>query len=241
MKTTQSNLLEAQNIGKYYRFALYLSIFTIVYNIAEGLISTIIGYSDESLTLFGFGIDSFIETISGIGIATMIYRIAKNPASNKSPFEITALKITGWSFYALSAGLTVTAVVSILENKQPESTFWGVIISLVSIACMWALIHYKKSVGAVLNSKAIVADANCNIVCVYMSITLLASSFLYESFSFPYVDAAGALGLVFFSLKEGRECFGKAASLHDACNCSDEAGVPTQYSTKGTKVWQANK
>jgi divalent metal cation (Fe/Co/Zn/Cd) transporter len=241
MKNDQVDSMEPPNVGKYYHFALYLSIFTIVYNIAEGLISTIIGYSDESLTLFGFGVDSFIETISGIGIAAMIYRIAKNPESNKSPFEVTALKITGWSFYVLSAGLAVSAILSIIEKRQPDSTFWGVIISVISIAFMWALIHYKKSVGALLNSKAIVADANCNVVCVYMSITLLASSFLYETFSLPYVDAAGALGLVFFSVKEGRECFGKAASLHDACTCNNESGAIIPLNTTGAEQWQANK
>jgi hypothetical protein len=55
-----------------------------------------------------------------------------------------------------------------------------VIISVISIAAMLVLIHYKKKIGAALNSKAIIADANCNVVCVYMSLTLLASSFLYE-------------------------------------------------------------
>lgn len=207
---------------KLYKFALYLSIFTIVYNIAEGLISTWIGYSDESLTLFGFGVDSFIETISGIGIAAMVLRIARNPLSSKSQFEVAALKVTGWSFYGLSAGLLVSAVLSLLSGRQPESTFWGVIISVISIAAMLVLIHYKKKIGAALNSKAIIADANCNVVCVYMSLTLLASSFLYEMFALPYVDAAGALGLVYFSVKEGRECFEKVRSLNDACSCGHD-------------------
>lgn len=207
---------------KLYKFALYLSIFTIIYNIAEGLISTIVGYSDESLTLFGFGVDSFIETLSGIGIAAMVIRIANNPTSSKSPFEITALQITGWSFYALSAGLLVSAILSVISGQQPESTLWGVVISLISIVSMLGLIYYKKKVGTALNSKAIIADANCNVVCVYMSLTLLAASFLYEVFSLPYVDAAGALGLVYFSVKEGKECFGKAKSMSDACACGHD-------------------
>lgn len=207
---------------KLYKFALYLSIFTIVYNIVEGLISTAVGYSDESLTLFGFGVDSFIETISGIGIAAMIYRISHNPSSSKSPFEVTALKITGWSFYGLSAGLFISAVLSVISGEQPNSTFWGVIISLVSIVAMLGLIYYKKKTGHALNSKAIIADANCNVVCVYMSITLLASSFLYEVFSIPYVDAAGAIGLVYFSVTEGKECFEKAESLNDTCACGHD-------------------
>lgn len=207
---------------KWYKIALFLSVLTIIYNIAEGLISTFVGYSDESLTLFGFGVDSFIETISGAGITAMVIRIGRNPGSSKSPFEMTALKITGWSFYALSVGLAVTAILAIIGNKQPTSTFWGVIIAAISILTMWLLIHHKNKTGARLNSSAIIADARCNIVCVYMSVTLLASSFLYELASVPYVDAAGALGLVFFSVKEGRECFGKAASLNDTCVCADE-------------------
>ncbi len=207
---------------KLYDFVLYLSLFTIVYNIAEGLISTMIGYSDESLTLFGFGVDSFIETISGIGIAAMIFRIANNPLSKKGPFEITALKITGWSFYILSGGLLISAIFSVMQNRQPESTFWGVIISLISIIAMLILVYYKKKVGKQLDSKAIIADANCNVVCIYMSITLLASSFLFETFHIPYIDAAGAIGIVYFSIKEGRECFEKAESLSDTCGCEHD-------------------
>ncbi|MFA6455996.1 MAG: cation transporter [Bacteroidota bacterium] len=215
----QSISIEKQRL---YNFALYLSLFTIVYNIAEGLVSTIVGFSDESLTLFGFGVDSFIETVSGIGIAAMVFRIAQNPLSSKSPFEITALKVTGVSFYILSVGLVFMAVLSVIENKQPESTFWGVIISLVSIISMVFLIYYKRKVGTALDSKAMIADANCNVVCVYMSITLLASSFLYELFSIPYIDAAGALGLVYFSVVEGKECFEKAESLNGECGCGHD-------------------
>jgi divalent metal cation (Fe/Co/Zn/Cd) transporter len=213
---------EIHTLDKLYKFALYLSIFTIIYNIAEGLISMWLGYSDESLTLFGFGVDSFIETISGIGIAAMVMRIWRNPLSKKSQFEVTALKITGWSFYGLSAGLLVSALLSIISGREPESTFWGMIISVISIAAMLVLIHYKKKIGTALNSKAIIADANCNVVCVYMSLTLLASSFLYEWFSLPYIDAAGALGLVYFSIKEGRECFDKARTLSDSCSCGHD-------------------
>lgn len=222
MEIAQPNPTLSIEKQKLYAFAMYLSIFTIVYNIAEGLVSTLIGFSDESLTLFGFGVDSFIETISGVGIAAMVIRIANNPTSNKSIFEITALKITGWCFYVLSAGLFVSAILSAITGQNPESTFWGVIISSISISIMWALIYYKKKVGKELDSKAMIADANCNLVCIYMSITLLASSFLYEMFALPYVDAAGALGLVYFSIKEGKECFEKAESLNDECGCEHD-------------------
>ena len=132
------------------------------------------------------------------------------------------MKITGWSFYLLSGGLFISAIFSVISGQQPESTFWGVVIASFSIAAMLGLIYYKKKIGRELNSSAIMADANCNVVCVYMSVTLLASSFLYEVFSVPYMDAAGALGLVYFSVKEGKECFEKAESMNDGCGCEDD-------------------
>ena len=60
---------------KLYQKAYLLSLFTIFYNLIEGVVSMLLGYEDETLTLFGFGVDSFIEVMSGIGIAMMIRRI----------------------------------------------------------------------------------------------------------------------------------------------------------------------
>ena len=71
-------------------FAFLLSIITILYNIAEGLFSVFFGFSDETLALFGFGLDSFVEVISGIGIFHMIVRMKRNPISERYGFERTA-------------------------------------------------------------------------------------------------------------------------------------------------------
>jgi len=95
------NIINTTDNNRLYKIALGLALFTIINNIAEGLISTYLGFEDESLALFGFGADSFIEVISGIGIAHMIIRIQKRPDSNKDLFERTALWITGFAFYSL--------------------------------------------------------------------------------------------------------------------------------------------
>jgi hypothetical protein len=79
-----------------WRRAYYLALFTIAFNIAEGLVSIFFGITDDALTLFGFGMDSFIETISAIGVLVMIRRIRENPGSDRSKFEVRALRITGW-------------------------------------------------------------------------------------------------------------------------------------------------
>jgi divalent metal cation (Fe/Co/Zn/Cd) transporter len=200
-----------------YKQAFGLSQFTIIYNIIEGVLSMALGYEDETLTLFGFGVDSFIEVMSGIGIAIMILRIRQNPDSSKSIFEIRALKITGTAFYLLSLGLLAGIVVNIINHHKPETTLWGVVISVISIAVMIWLMNAKKSIGKKLDSEPIVADANCTKICVYMSLVLLASSLIYEFTGFAYADVIGAAGLVYFSFTEGKEAFEKAKGKE--CDC----------------------
>jgi divalent metal cation (Fe/Co/Zn/Cd) transporter len=213
------NILDISSDRKrLYNFAFVLAIFTIIYNIIEGVVATYFGYTDESLALFGFGIDSFIEVISGLGIASMIIRIQRNPNSNRDNFERTALKITGFAFYGLVAGLLITSVYNIWSGHKPETTFWGIVVSAISIAVMWALIIAKIRVGKDLNSEAILADANCTKVCIYMSIILLVSSVIYSVTNFAYIDSIGTLGLAYLSFKEGKECFGKASSNKLCCD-----------------------
>ena len=203
---------------KLYEQAYRLSLFTIFYNVIEGVVSMLMGYEDETLTLFGFGVDSFIEVMSGIGIAVMILRIRQNPESPKSNFEIKALKITGTAFYMLSVGLLVGIITNLINHHKPETTLWGVIISLVSIAVMVCLMNAKKKVGTALNSAAIIADSNCTKVCVYMSLVLLVSSLIYQFTGFAYADIIGTAGLIYFSIAEGKEAFDKAKGKECACD-----------------------
>jgi divalent metal cation (Fe/Co/Zn/Cd) transporter len=205
--------------NKYYTTAMRLAFFTIFYNIVEGLISVWLGINDETLTLFGFGVDSFIEVMSGIGIAVMIMRIKQNPDSPKGTFEIKALKITGSAFYLLSVGLLIGIVYNLINHHQPETTFWGIVISLISIVTMMWLMNAKKQVGLQLNSEPIISDSNCTKVCVYMSIVLLASSLIYEVTGFTYADVIGAIGLIYFSITEGKEAFEKAKGKE--CDCCE--------------------
>lgn len=198
---------------RFYNYALWLAIFTIVYNLLEGLVSVYFGAHDEALTLFGFGVDSFIEVMSGIGILAMVIRIRQNPDTPRGQFEQTALRITGWSFYLLAAGLALTAIYNIATSHKPTTTLPGLIISLISIALMWSLLKGKLKVGHALNSAPILADANCSMVCIYMSLVLLAASLIYQLTGFGFVDSIGAIGLIYFSYNEGKESFEKAGSV----------------------------
>ncbi|AFH48581.1 Hypothetical protein IALB_0869 [Ignavibacterium album JCM 16511] len=206
-------------MNKLLRTAFFLSLITISYNLIEGIVSVYFGAGDETLALFGFGVDSFVEVFSGIGIAHMIFRMKYSKVQTQDAFEKTALRITGTAFYLLTLGLVVGSVLNLLNNVKPTTTIPGIIIASISILTMYWLMTSKLKVGRALNSDAIIADANCTRTCFYLSFILLASSGLYELFNILYFDIIGSLGIAYFAFSEGREAFEKVKSGKLKCNC----------------------
>jgi len=206
------------NRNRLYRAANILALITIYYNILEGIFSVGFGASDETFALFGFGLDSFVEVISGVGVWHMIRRIRKAGNAGPDAFERRALQITGTAFYTLAAGLIITGGLSLFQGHEPETTFWGIVIALISICSMWLLIHYKVKVGKALDSQAILADAACTRTCLFLSVVLLLASAGYELTGIAGLDAAGAVVIAGFAFHEGHEAFEK--SRGKACSCS---------------------
>ncbi len=182
-----------------YRRALILAMITIFYNIVEGVVSVWLGLEDDTLSLFGFGLDSFVEVISGVGIWHMVRRQQARPDEDPDHFERTALKITGTAFYVLAAGLVASAAWNLYNLHRPDTTFWGVVIALVSLSVMWLLIRAKEKVGREIG---------------------------YELTGIGGLDAAGALGIAWFSFREGREAFAEAKGL--TCSRCDDTSTETQ-------------
>lgn len=218
---------------KLYALASALALVTIGYNIVEGAVSVFFGIEDESMALFGFGLDSFVEVISGVGIWHMVRRIRNNGSENPDQFEQTALKITGTGFYVLTIGLTATAAFDLYRGHQPETTFWGIVISLVSIASMWLLIHFKVKVGSELGSQAILSDAACTRACMQLSIVLLIASAGYELTHIGGLDSAGTFVIAGLCFREGKEAFEKAKAKSFACTCGGACSTGESRDTAG--------
>lgn len=201
-----------------YATANFLAVLTIIYNIIEGLVSVWFGIADETLTLFAFGIDSFVEVISAVGVWHMVRRLRKSSDENRDAFERQALRITGAAFYLLAVGLAFTAVWNIYTGHKPDTTLWGIIVGAVSIVCMWLLVHFKMKTGKTLNSGAIISDAACTRVCMWLALVLLVASIGYELTGIGLLDSIGSLVIAWLSIREGKEAFGKAKGLKCCCS-----------------------
>lgn len=199
------------------KFAIFLAIVTVFYNLIEGFVSVYFGLNDDSLALFGFGLDSFVEVISGIGIWHMVLRIKQDGNKHRDHFEKRALQITASAFYLLAIGLVISSIYNLYSGAFPDTTFWGVVIAVISIIVMWRLIRAKTQVGTALHSDAIIADANCTKACMHLSIVLLLASLSYELFDIGSIDAIGSLLIAGIAFREGKESFKKADNRKDNC------------------------
>lgn len=109
-------------------------------------------------------------------------------------------------------------MVNFYQGHKPETTFWGIIVSGISILTMWFLMHYKLKVGRQFNSQALIADAYCTKTCIYLSVVLLAASIGYELTGLGMLDSLCAFDIAILSSKEGREAFEKAKG-NLVCSC----------------------
>ncbi|HUJ69916.1 MAG TPA: cation transporter [Syntrophorhabdales bacterium] len=217
---TRSALAPDESRSTFYKWASALALITVCYNLIEGGVSVFLGAEDGTITLFGFGIDSFVEVISALGIWHMIRRMEKAHEEEHHRFERTALFITGISFYVLAVGLAATSLISFYTGHRPRTTFWSIVVGIISILAMWLLIHYKTKIGREFNSQPLLADAACTKTCLYLSIILLVSGLLYELTGIVLADSLGAVGIAIFSFREGREALEEAGGE----NCQRTTG-----------------
>jgi len=104
-----------------------LEYFTIAWNSLEGIVAVVAGVIAGSLSLVGFGVDSFIEVTSG---AALLWRMSIDAEERKrEQIEQITLRIVGASFLALAAYVGYEAVTNLMEKRAPEHILAGIILA----------------------------------------------------------------------------------------------------------------
>jgi divalent metal cation (Fe/Co/Zn/Cd) transporter len=180
-----------------------LEYFTIAWNSLEGLVAVVAGALAGSISLLGFGIDSFIEVTSG---TVLLWRMAVDADVRKrEQNEKLSLRIVGACFLALAVYIAYASVSDLVSRKAPEQSTPGIILACVSLVVMPLLSRAKKKVGNQLGSTAMHADAKQTDFCVYLSGILLIGLLLNTGFGWWWADPAAALIMVPLIAKEGME------------------------------------
>jgi divalent metal cation (Fe/Co/Zn/Cd) transporter len=192
-----------------------LEYFTIAWNAVEGMIAVAAGGIAGSISLMGFGMDSFIEMTSS---AAMLWRMAADQDSGtRERNEKRALKIVGACFVALAVYLTSESLADLIDRRTPEHSLPGILLACVSLVVMPLLSREKKKVGRDLGSAAMDADARQTDFCAILSAILLIGLLLNAAFGLWWADTMAAMAMVSIIAREGidgwrekpcRECRG---------------------------------
>lgn len=180
-----------------------LQYFTIAWNALEGLVAVVAGAIAGSISLVGFGIDSFIEVTSG---SVLLWRMSADAQVQRRELnERRALRIIGVCFLLLAAYIAYEAVLDLWSRRAPEQSSPGIILACVSLIVMPLLSRAKRKVGRALSSAAMHADAKQTEFCTYLSATLLAGLLLNKLFGLWWADPVATLIMVPIIAKEGIE------------------------------------
>jgi divalent metal cation (Fe/Co/Zn/Cd) transporter len=167
----------------------------------EGLIAVVAGAIAGSISLVGFGVDSFIEVTSG---AALLWRMSVDAeVHRRERIEQLTLRIVGACFLSLAAYVGYEAASSLAEKKAPGHSLPGIILACVSLVVMPLLSRAKRLVGVHLRSAAMKADAKQTKFCTYLSAILLGGLLLNMVSDCWWADPVAALVMVPIIAKEG--------------------------------------
>ncbi len=211
--TTRANLV---------RRGQQLEYFTIAYNCLEGLISIIAGIIAGSISLVGFGLDSFIEVTSG---AALLWRLHHDRDHSRiEQLERKTLRVVGACFVALSLYILYESASALIGRHAPERSLPGILIAALSVVVMPLLARAKRRVASGIGSGAMRADSRQTDFCTYLSAILLGGLLLNATAGWWWADPLAGLVMVPIIAREGIDGLrGKACCEQCSCAFADSS------------------
>lgn len=198
--------------------ALALAFFTVAYNLVEGGLAMLGAAISGSNALLGFGLDSFVESLSGM---VMVWRFWKyDPAADADEFEKIerrAARLIGYSFFILGGYVILDAGYSLYRQEAPDTSLIGIGLAIASLIVMPLLFVLKYKLGKSIGSRSLVADSKETLACLLLSVALLIGLGAFYLWRLWWIDSVAALVIAGLIIREGFE------TLEDgACGCHDE-------------------
>jgi divalent metal cation (Fe/Co/Zn/Cd) transporter len=187
-----------------------IQVFTIVWMMAEVVVSLFSAWHARSPALFAFGGDSVIELASAV---VVLWRFRSGSASETE--EKWAARIAGALLFVLAVCVTVVSATSLLGYVETKRSVPGIVILLLAAVVMPLLAREKRKLSTVTGSAALRADAAESAVCAYLAVVALLGVGVNTVWHISGADPVAALTIVPLIVWEGREAMrGKACGCH---------------------------
>ena len=190
-----------------YKKGLFLEYITVGYNVLEAIASIVFGSIAGSVALVGFGLDSVVESLSGLILIWRLRQHGKITAADEERIEKRARKFVAATFFILGSYILYVSVEKLAVSEIPEPSLPGIVIAILSIIIMPVLTWQKYKTGKKINSRALMADARETLACAFLSVALLLGLGANYLFGFWQADPTVGLIIVAFLFREGWEAW----------------------------------
>lgn len=200
---------------KLYRKGLLLEYFTVGYNIIEATVSIVFGSIANSIALVGFGLDSVVESLSGL---VLIWRLSQHKKLSKAEeerIEKMAQKFVAITFFILGLYVLLQSLKKWIGKEITDPSFPGIIIAITSLLVMPLLTWQKYKTGIQIQSRALIADSKETLACAFLSLALLFGLGFNSLFGLWQADPIVGLIIVIFLFREGFETWKESDEEED--------------------------
>ena len=191
--------------------ALLLAWFTVGYNVVEGLVAIVAAGASGSAALLGFGLDSFVESLSG---SIIIWRFWKaGPEADEDQVgdaEQKATRLVAYTFFILGAYVVFDASKELASGEPPSRSLVGFVLGVASLIIMPILYLAKRRLGESIGSQSLIADSKETLACVWLSATMLFGVGLYYFWQIEWADPVAALLIAALIIREGYKTFNES-------------------------------
>jgi divalent metal cation (Fe/Co/Zn/Cd) transporter len=199
-----------------HRLALWLVVGTLAYNVIEAGVALFSGVRAGSIALFGFGLDSVIESVAaGVLLWRLWHGVRGAGETRLANMDARVHRVVGGTFIVLAIYILFQAGWTFAARAHPEESLIGIALAIASVVVMPVVSIAKIRVARRLGSRALVAEAKETIACSYLSLALLLGLLLNSTLGWWWADPAAALLMVPWIVKEGIE-----GLRGDACGCA---------------------
>lgn len=186
-----------------------LELFTVAYNVIEGLIAFTAGIIAGSPALVGFSFDSAVEAVSG-GIVLGRLEAERRRELDEDAverLERRVQRLVAITLFLAAGYVAFESARSLLVGDRPEPSLLGIAVAASSVVVMPVLAYRKRRAARSLGSGSLHAETMQTLACTYLSASLLVGLGLNAAFGLWWADPLAGLVIAAFLVREAREAW----------------------------------
>jgi divalent metal cation (Fe/Co/Zn/Cd) transporter len=182
------------------RRGIHLEWATNGWNVMEVVVTITLGLQAGSLALIAFGLDSIVEIFA----STVVIRNLRDDRSDPGDRRVhRSLRLIAAAFWILAVFLVIISLRGLIRGDRPDRSPLGVAYLGLTAVIMFGLSVLKRSTARESGSEALQAEAAMTFLDGCLSTGILSALVLNAWLGWWWADAAAALLVATFAVKEG--------------------------------------